>query len=167
MVGLNWGIRIDNPSQHCTVGAMWAFYLLTGLNAQFEIRNSFRIGGGGIKEIDEIKHALMKEGVFWGRVCNGNKNGNSPVDNPSGCFHSFVMLIQDVDVTIYQTMQGSWAMSSEYGIKSYKNEVFWNWRLWGWFKVKSDAHSSIPSSRGNCFVLLSFSILVTRKKLVS
>ena len=81
MVGLNWGIRIENPSQHCTVGAIWAFYLLTGLNAQFETRNSFRIGGGGVKEIDEIKHALMKEGVYWGRVCNGNKNGNSPVDN--------------------------------------------------------------------------------------
>ena len=124
MLGLNWGIRVDNPSQHCTVGAMWAFYLLTGLNAQFEIRNSFRIGGGGIKEIDEIKHALMKEGVYWGRVCNGNKNGNSPVDNPSGCFHSFVMLMKDDTITIYQTMQGSWTMSNKYGIQSYTTKDF-------------------------------------------
>ena len=124
MVGLNWGIRIENPSQHCTVGAMWAFYLLTGLNAPFEAGNSFRVGGGGVKEIDEIKHVFMKEGVYWGRVCNGNKNGNSPVDNPSRCFHSFVLLVKDDMATIYQTMQGSWTMSSKYGIKSYTRQEF-------------------------------------------
>ena len=124
LTGLNWGHKIENPSQHCTSGAIWAFFLLTGLNAQFAVKNSLRIGGGGINNLDELKHSFIQDGVYWGRVCNGNRNGNSPFENPSGCFHSFVILVKNDEVTIFQTMQGSWTMASTHGINSYTYEEF-------------------------------------------
>ena len=77
------------------------------------------------KELQEFKTGpLKKEGVYWGRVCNGNRNGMSPADNPEGCFHSFSMTIGDNGVAIYQTMQAAFAMNHEFGIKRYSKNKF-------------------------------------------
>ena len=73
--------------------------------------------------LNEIKNRILKkDGVYWGRVCNGNYLGTSPVDNPDGCFHSFVMTIGDNGVTIYQTMQGAFTLNSKFGIVEFENK---------------------------------------------
>ena len=127
--GLNLGTLMKKPAQHCTNGAAWSFFLLTGKDyRRFSNKDVVAIGGEAKdknKELQKFKTGpLKKEGVYWGRVCNGNKNGKSPVDNPEGCFHSFSMTIGDNGVAIYQTMQAAFAMDHEFGIKRYPKDKF-------------------------------------------
>merc|ERR1712126_161072 len=127
--GLNWGKVMKNPAQHCTSGAAWSFFLLTGKDYKRLSNNDLVAIGGDAKdknkELQEFKTGpLQKEGVYWGRVCNGNKNGKSPVDNPEGCFHSFSMTIGDNGVVIYQTMQAAFTMNHKFGIKRYPKDKF-------------------------------------------
>ena len=77
---------MKKPSQACTAGAVWSFFLLTGKDyKRLSNKDVVAIGGEAkdkSKELQEFKTGpLKKEGVYWGRVCNGNRNGMSPVDN--------------------------------------------------------------------------------------
>ena len=123
------GKVLKKPSQACTAGAIWSFFLLTGKDyKRLSNKDVVAIGGEAkdkSKELQKFKTGpLKKEGVYWGRVCNGNRNGNSPVDHPEGCFHSFSMTVGDNGVTIYQTMEFAFAMNHEFGIKSYPKDKF-------------------------------------------
>ena len=101
--------------------------MLTGQNSQ-DLGSKGIVSIGGEPEdkdqiLNEIKNRILKkDGVYWGRVCNGNYLGTSPVDNPDGCFHSFVMTIGDNGVTIYQTMQGAFPLNGEDGIVEFGNK---------------------------------------------
>ena len=124
MKGLNWGKIFKKPSQHCTSGAAWTFFLLTGQDYKRIASNDMVAIGGDARDkkskIQALKRDLLKkEGVYWGRVCNGNKAGNSPANNPEGCYHSFVLTIGDNGVTNYQTMQAAFSLNSKFGIKTY------------------------------------------------
>ena len=121
---------MENPSQHCTVGAYWSFYLLTGVSEKTAVleHENVRIGSGGVKKLDTFSFEdgfFPADGVYWARACHGNKKGKNPIDNlVLVCPHTFVMTIGDNGVTVYQTVQAAFPMKSEDGIKTYNQEEF-------------------------------------------
>ena len=126
---MTWGKKKALTAQHCTSGAYWAYFLLTGMNKVPENQENIPLSGtlpDKRSRKSQIERFIKKEGVYWGRVCSGNDDGQSPIDNPTGCFHSFAMTIGNNGVTIYQTMQKGWTMASDWGIKTYSSKEFKN-----------------------------------------
>ena len=124
-----WGKKKALTAQHCTSGAYWAYFLLTGMKKVPENHENIALSGTLSDKRSrklQIERVIRKEGVYWGRVCSGNDDGQSPIDNPTGCFHSFAMSIGNNGVTIYQTMQSGWTMASDWGIKTYSSKEFKN-----------------------------------------